>query len=476
MDTTDYFAVYFSHSWNDRDVAINLMLWEQLAGRCRLLIDRPQPTREAQRPYFINRIEALLRRSDVFVACLPNLPKEKQAARPAQATGDWRYNQCSPYILFELRLAERADLPRFVLYDRESRFQAPPRPAPHVRYVGRRFDELRALIAGGSQDRPLLDELEHWLAWVARNRVPEPEPAHGRAAYLLADDPPGRQLHGVVAGAVEEAGFDQPAALGSIFHTDAELCDSLRSLDLLVVDIARPELLPLHYAAHALLVPTIRVQSAVPAASGDRGDIGLPPLLRGHPAGYQLDLVGAEAEETVFERVRDRATAGVRGAEPIIGLDRGRALLYERTYPARHFVFISHDQKLDDRAMVDEIMAECARRGINAWEYATENRSGEVWRRNMTDALNKATHMVALLSPGFEQSPGCREEWAHALDHKLTLLPFLVNGRTRPAVELRGDQIAHEPLTGSPVANARRVVERLRDCLLNPRRTGERGV
>ena len=67
MDATDFFAVYFSHSWNDRDVAINLMLWEQLAGRCRLHIDKPLPTREAGRP--LGRVRRLPVKRGSLASC-----------------------------------------------------------------------------------------------------------------------------------------------------------------------------------------------------------------------------------------------------------------------------------------------------------------------------------------------------------------------------------------------------------------------
>jgi len=118
-------SAYFSLSWNARDTLLNVNIWERLARDCHLLIDRPEEAHGGKRPYFICRIETLMRRSDVFVCCLPALPPERRTSRDPAAVGDWRYNEYSPFILFELRLAERADLPRFVLYDRESRFQPP---------------------------------------------------------------------------------------------------------------------------------------------------------------------------------------------------------------------------------------------------------------------------------------------------------------------------------------------------------------
>ncbi len=464
-------AAYFSHSWSHHDLPINLMLWERLAGHCQLLIDKPEPTAESDRPYFISRIESILRRADLFFGCLPALPLGKQAVRRPDATGDWRYHLCSPYILFELRLAERADLPRFVLYDRASRFQPPPHSAPHVRYVGRHFDELRPVIAAGGQDHRLIEELEQWMAWVARNRPTRIDETRHRTACLLAEDQAGSALQSLVSDTLEDVGFDRPQCLQNAFHTDAELYQAIRSVDLLVVDICRPELWPLYHVAHSLMVPTIRLQSA-PPATDPVADLFLPRLLRGHPAGYQLDLPVAQSRDEFSVRLRDRASAITRSTQPILGLENGRVVLYERTYPKRHLVFISHDEKLNDRALVDALVAKCREQGITFWEYAVENRSGDVWRRNMDDALAKATHLIALLSPGYEMSPGCREEFTHAVNSKsaVTLLPFLTHGRTKPSVELRGDQIAHEPLlvSQSPAANAALVVERLRSRLLDP--------
>ena len=37
------FAVYLSHSWEKRDVAFNLWVWDKLAPVCDLLVDKPAP-------------------------------------------------------------------------------------------------------------------------------------------------------------------------------------------------------------------------------------------------------------------------------------------------------------------------------------------------------------------------------------------------------------------------------------------------
>jgi hypothetical protein len=97
-------SVYFSHSWRPRDVDLNVRVWEALSDHCELLVDAPEEP-GAHPPYYINRIEELLRRSDLFLSVLTyREPKEGEfTLADAQL-------RCSPYSLFEIRLAERAEI------------------------------------------------------------------------------------------------------------------------------------------------------------------------------------------------------------------------------------------------------------------------------------------------------------------------------------------------------------------------------
>lgn len=463
------FAAYFSHSWNHRDLPINLMLWHHVAKACHLVIDQPQPTTEEERPYFISRLESIMRHADLLICCMPALPQEKQTAKRKNAVGDWRYNMCSPYILFEMRLAERLDLPRFVLVDRASRFQKPAFQQPHVRYIERDFGELNALLKAGKQDEQIVNALDDWMRWVTKNRASSPWAPPSRTACLLAEEGEQAELFPVIREAIDNGGFEPPELLTKLFHTDAELYQVLRSIGLLVVDIRQPALLPLYHAAHSLMVPTIRIDSE-PSATKLGEDLGLPSILQGHPAGYQKDVlqIGDDSQlEKLALRVHDRTLATAQAAKPVIGEKLGSQLLHERTYLKKHFVFISHDEKPNDRELVNHIVEQLKSRGVTCWEYSVENRSGEIWRKNLDSALSRMTHMVALLSPDYEQSPGCTEEWKHAISHSLPLFPFLTRGRTRPNVDLRGAHIAHSPLhqRHSPEVRAAVVVETVVDAL-----------
>ncbi len=60
-------AVYFSQSWRPRDVDLNVRVWNKISPACKLQVDEPEDS-SADPPYHINRIEELLRRSDLFLA------------------------------------------------------------------------------------------------------------------------------------------------------------------------------------------------------------------------------------------------------------------------------------------------------------------------------------------------------------------------------------------------------------------------
>ena len=462
------FSAYLSHKWSAQHLPVNTMLWRQISKRCSLLIDQPAPTSEAERPYFISRLEFMMRHADLMVCCLPSLPTPSEKAK--NATGDYRYNTCSPYILFEWRLAERIDLPRFILFDRNTRFQRPPYAPPHVRYVERNFTELNALISAGKQDDLLIAELDSWLQWVSANRVSAPWTIPQRTASLIAPGSGYPDCVDILGDALDNGGFDRPQALTSLFQTDSELYAGLRSIGLLVVDISRPEFLPLYHAAHSVMVPTIRL---APAEYNGAHDL-LPPLLRGHPAGYQEDLVPLGDETSLgklLPRVTDRARAAVRAVCPIVGVDAGVALLHRRTYPeAPHLVFISHNEKPGDRELVEALVRELKARGIDVWEYAVENRAGEDWKINMNTALASTTVMVALVSPRYEKSDGCLEEWNHALNHGIPLLPFLTRGRSESTIAQRNVPISHESRLDqfSIPQQAVIIADRIANALRNP--------
>jgi hypothetical protein len=86
---TEPFATYLSHSWRDADRGLNLRIWEAIADRCCLLVDH-RPSKGQSAPWYINRIEEYIRRSDLFVAVLAY-----RDGLPTPATGPDGQSRCS---------------------------------------------------------------------------------------------------------------------------------------------------------------------------------------------------------------------------------------------------------------------------------------------------------------------------------------------------------------------------------------------
>ncbi len=458
-------AAYFSHSWKHEDTPINLAIWQALSSGCRLLIDRPPLAEESENPpYFISRIEALMRRSDVFVCCLPAKPREKCETPTAGAKGDWRYWKFSPYILFEIRMAERVGIPRFIVYDIESGFQPPPNAPSHSKYIGVRFGEVRKLIENGEQYPSISSGIENWLNELAAYGGISKEFSALTAGILLDKDSDKNVLDDSIREALFHAGIDEIINVSDSFVNDAAISERFRTLSLLVADLSTPRSHFLYGVAHAHVVPTIRLFEKADPDSQEQ----LPLLLQGHPAGYQYDLVEAKAGDEFFEGIRMRADSAVSSAAPIDGLTEGQDLIRQRTYK-RHFVFISHASKQDDRmkeqygrGLVDAILNECRLLSINVWEYDIKNRSGEDWEIAMNEALEKMTHFVPLITPEYADKDrtmcvkevNCaNERWKKENkdsedERTFRILPFLVGKNTAAdLVKFEDEKVTKERLS-----------------------------
>ncbi len=186
--------------------------------------------------------------------------------------------------------------------------------------------------------------------------------------------------------------------------------------------------------AHALFVPTIRLARS--AATSPQPD-DLPWLLRGHPYGYQADLVRWTRLDDLTKAVADRAIA-MRDARKLINDHKiGHNFFERRRFPERHRVFISHNIKGPDRATVDAIVEALKARSISCWEYVEENRSGELWEQKMKEELGEATHAVIILSEGYDSSTPCDDELSFLVKKNAILLPFFYGARriTNPKID-----------------------------------------
>ena len=436
-------SLYFSHSWKPSDVDINVTIWDAICDRCELLVDR-NPDPNSKPSWYVNRLEEYIRRSDLFLAALPyRSGKVEDAQYPDEKV------RCSPWSLFEVRLAERARKPRFVVYDARTHFRPGTPESKTVRYLAYNLEDLE-----GSRRRYISEALADWLDEVDKlipTRVFRPN----QKATLLV--PPSADREQVVATAkrgLEKADFIDVAVI-SAADTDVEVLNHLHGSGLLVAELGSGPLWDVYGMAHALFLPTIRMLRADGRVDGS----DVPIILRGHPGGYQEDLVRWTTTAELEEAIAVHANAMRDTRHPITsredGLSHFQRVLSQGTL--RHQVLISHN--LADRALIDAIVGRLTRQGVNVWEYGSANRSGVNWPEELQAQLASATHVVAIMADGYELSDACSMELDVLLARKdLVWLPFLHGGRTRHNPRLGALKLHHEPLRSEPEVAAEQVL------------------
>lgn len=442
------FAVYFSHSWHSRDVELNLQVWEELATDCTLLVDRPDEP-GADPPYYINRIEELLRRTDLFVSVLTYRDQPE-----AVAGADGTRLHCSPYSLFEIRLAERVDIPRLVVYERGTRFRPPETIRPWEVYVEFFCGSKERRIESQQWTTVIQSKIRQWKAWAVNHRRPVSYERSRRAVILVGESlykGAGEALEsGLRAGGYRTDRCDpERQGSGKVFRL-------LREAELVVAEFGTSDsrLEQIYGAAHGLGLPTIRMVSAA------SGPIELPWILKGGPGGFENDIVMWSKPEDVLALVDPRIAAMDRISEALSDGD-GFDYLQSKRY-AKFFVFLSHTLKGADRALVEQIYRLLKERYVIPFEYHQANTAGMDWRAALDESLKKTTHFVTLLDPMYEQSETCEYELREILKRRneVAILPFMINGRDRPNPDLKNmhNELLSNP---NPSANAKSVVQQV---------------
>lgn len=447
------YSVYFSHSWRPEHVDLNQIVWEEIAPKCNLLIDEdktPQP------PYFINRIEEYIRRSDLFLSLLtyredPDISTRAGAMKDVDPRD--MHVRCSTPSLFEIRLAERARKPRLVLYDRGTRFEPGSENSDQVCYqifeetdVRRDPDYIRR-------------QVKEWLRSIGKEVTPRSYEPNRNALVLLSPGPDRNRIFRGVTKALRDADYTEIHDLQAVM-TDVQVLDRLFTSSLLVADIGQSSVGDIYAMAHALFVPTIRL---LRSRSGN-SSIRLPWLLRGHPKGYQEDIIEWADLRKLTGAVTDRAVA-MRDTRKIIReYNVGRDILERRRFGS-HRIFISHNLKGSDRATIDAIVSEFASHSISAFEYRTSNKSGQQWPKRMEKELDTATHALIILADKYELSKACDHELQMLLKRKVPLFPFFYGSRTEVNLKLERKHLHADTLDYNPSVAAKRVVARFMDSL-----------
>ncbi len=403
------FTVYLSHSWRPRDIEFNLWVWERLAERCNLLVDKPDSQAEHP-PYYVNRLEETMRRCDLFVAVLTF----RENPNTATSRGDHAL-RCSPGSLFEIRLAERANRPRLILYERTTGFRRLFVDWPGAKYLP--FDRGTEPLPEGLDS--IERDIESWLEWVDSSRKPRFLEVFDRSVILLPKSA-GSMMEDQLNTALHETLFSTAERIEFEGRTDAALIHQMLNAGLVVADVTSDGTRELYAIAHALFVPAIRL--------APNKNSPLPWILKGHPGGYQHDIVFFSGNPPWPTDVTARANAIFQVTEPL-GLDAGRRYIKSRRYKGI-YVFLSHNLRPGKRDFLDLLIQALRNEQIDFFEYYRVNEAGIEWQPKVDEALGKTTIFAGLLAEGYEDSPLCLREWAAMKDRKVQLLPFLVNGRT----------------------------------------------
>jgi hypothetical protein len=428
-------AVYFSQSWRPRDVELNVQIWNELSPTCELLVDVPEDA-SADPPYHINRIEELLRKADIFVAVLTHRPQKSGL-------------QCSPYMLFEIRLAERMGIPRLVLYEDQTAFgpQASRRPECYVEFQ-RAAKESR--IDRSSWQKEILPSINEWNQWCEKHLLPT---GRERSTIALLLDVGEDAEASAAARSVLKRRYNvlpcNPAEQDS-----NEVFRAIRGAALVVAfDLTSA----LYAAAHMAGVPTIRL------IRGEKG-AELPWIVNVGAGGFEEDIVYWTDPASLTAQLEPRVKSM---AKLSLAKQDGEAIEYLTSKRYRKFlVFVSHNLKPPDDQLVQIICGKLNSRNIPTFEYNQNNKTGIDWNAALEESLGKTTHMVALVSPTYDQSPACTKEIETALARgsEVEILPFKVLGRQIP--HPRMTERHHEPLRSTDSSeNAEQVynqvVERL---------------
>lgn len=433
------FKVYLSHSWHPRDVDLNLWVWQHLADRCDLLVDKPDSQIENP-PYYVNRLEEIMRRSDIFVSILTFRPN----ADALKCKGDHSL-QCSAASLFEIRLAERAHRPRLILYERTTGFRRPLMDWPGAKYTP--FDRGGEPLPEGLDS--IADDIERWLKWVDSDRKPRFRPPFDRSLILLPNSAEPRTID-QLKNALQEGLFPTTEEIEFQSQTDAELMYQMLNAGLVVADVTAEGTRDLYAIAHALFLPAIRL---VPDKSAQ-----LPWILNGHPGGYQHDIVALSGGPPWPPEVTARAIAIFRVTEPL-GLDAGCRYIKSQRYKGV-YLFLSHNLRPGKRDLLDLLIGLLHEEQIDFFEYYRDNEAGIEWQPKLDEALAKTTLFAALLAEGYEDSPICLKEWAAVTGRNVPVLPFLVNGRT---ARTNLTPLHNRTLDSTdPVVNARSVFDQIK--------------
>lgn len=430
--------VYLSHSYRREDRDLNEFFFELLwqAGLT-AMVDPQSAT--FSRPY----LESMMRRTPGYIAIVP-----RRRETPVY--------QCSPYIVYENRVAALAQRPKAIFV--EEKVSRDPFPeGPGVHHFNR---------SSLSSDAPVyLDSLKRLAEQASGYRRLAVRPS-GAAGLILEPGSPAAPLLEIL---LPEFGFvpSYPPSLRADGYAVAKWLDDLDFLVLERTSTSAADWRPQFAAGRA--VPTIRLFRT---RAGD----GWPG-----PAPWEASTVlasVAENDDIYYESDQDLKKKLVRHLDK---LSEDRTIFTSLEEGVRYFrsagrrpdkVFVSNAADGNDFAR--DLSEALRRENITHFQYRYRNdiELSVKWRDHLNDRVRASAIFVPLLTPGYQRSAYCQEELALANDMaregSLEIIPYSLAGDDLVGIPEQGRDLAVYPTTAEKVA---RIVTDLDNRLGTDRQT-----
>jgi hypothetical protein len=411
---------YFSHSYRFEDNRLNLYFWEMLSHHgLYFVVDPPSTDR---RPMDVTYLEWLMSQSAAFIAVIPR--RENAPVR-----------SCSPYQIFEYRLAVRARKPRLVFLQDDLDAQLLGIETSEVVTFRRR--DVRAEVFRKEDE----EQAGAFATRVRQSADPRAQGAKPIGLVTRSRDPAYADLVPRLRDEIQTKLYRSCQLIDpDEFNSDYRLFQALENCEVLVSEI-RPPYVPadVYGLIHGGAIPTLRIAHLAPDESPKDASTAMrlaskplqvpaklsPALPRNWPivlSGYQVDL----SMQPVLFWNNDPEDLCRRIIQSLGQIDANRTVL-DSSRKARQYllrlgrlhgkVFISNFNAQNDLA-VKIATALRDNETLDVFQYTDEDRdpNRSNWKDEVRGEIELCTHFVALIDEGFHTSSWCLWEMDVAVD------------------------------------------------------------
>jgi hypothetical protein len=472
-------AAYCSHSYRAIDRAINIAIWEQLnaAG----MVFNVDPSSHGERPMDVTFAERMMRRSQCFVAVVPDRSFDIDVSDD-ESTLTW-----SRYQELEYRIAVRFNKPRLILIE-ENIDDGPLRGEPYLWF---KRDTL-TLSPAFDRDVPILIDYvrsRERLEGRARNRDGGPStiPQVGLLRWYPTDQAWNRFTDHIKRLLRERSGVNCTYIDVDETKHDHEVLAEARETSLIVADmnpaITPPSLIGLLQGAGIPLYRTCLVgekedpelwwrrlglaTGSTLSTYASAADNALTHLL----AGYQLDeRMRPVLFWTAKGMSQDASTIATQ-----IGEYRHRERRLKEQHSGRVYFLSQHGHRVfistpgDISEFTKHVKCALDDAGMPAFHYKSSAMKSVHWKPQLEEHIQSSDIFLAFLTPSYWDRDECLDEMAMAIEHweRHEILLMLCADDAPPALPpfLQTLQRLQINRTDPPRETSAKIVSELRDRL-----------